>query len=215
MNLPIDMRNEAALKPLPDYLSRYEHARLVGTLMQKENIPDVERALAAKIIESYSRENISQITAVAVLNGAKLFYDRLVAMLRQELQIIEESVRVVSYPTQDIGKRNINDRYLVILEHLIKGPASVREKHVLVVDDVLVTGATLELVLEEFNRHKPLSIKTAVLVQRGVNKGTVVKVKPDYAGIRAPNRIIIGHGTGNDDIDRNYPDLLVREQRMY
>lgn len=100
-----------------------------------------------------------------------------------------------------------------MLEPLKRGSSAIKGEHVLVVDDILISGLTLNLLLDaELTCRNPASLKTTVFVKR---ETTNCFVKPDYIGILAPDYVIVGYGTGKTEVDRNYPHLIVMDKKGY
>jgi len=83
----------------------------------------------------------------------------------------------------------------------------VRGKDVLLVEDIVDTGWTLDHVLRELRRKKPASLRLAALLQKPSR--TRVEVPIDYLGFTIPDRFVVGYGLDFDGRYRNLRHLAV------
>jgi hypoxanthine phosphoribosyltransferase len=78
---------------------------------------------------------------------------------------------------------------------------SLRNRHVIVVDDILDTGRTLRFILGTLREKKPASIRTCVLLDKPACRQ--VKIRADYVGFKIPNRFVVGYGLDKSGWYRN------------
>jgi hypoxanthine phosphoribosyltransferase len=83
----------------------------------------------------------------------------------------------------------------------------LRGRHVLVIDDILDTGATLDRLKAEFFAMQPASVRFGVLLRK-IGRQTVV-FEPDYVGFEIPDKFVIGYGLDYNDEYRNLPYIGV------
>ncbi len=81
----------------------------------------------------------------------------------------------------------------------------IRGEHILVVDDVLDEGITLETVVAACREDGALSVHSAVLVEKELDRS--VDVQADFVGIRLPNRYLYGCGLDYKGYFRNAPGI--------
>lgn len=82
----------------------------------------------------------------------------------------------------------------------------LRGKDVLIVDDILDEGYTLEAIIQFVRGQGPASVRTAVLVQKEHNRG--VRPPVEYVGLRVPDRYVFGYGMDFKGYWRNAPGIF-------
>ena len=83
----------------------------------------------------------------------------------------------------------------------------VAGKHVLLVEDIVDTGWTLDHVMRELRRKRPASLRLAALLHKP--ERTRVEVPIDYLGFSIPDRFVVGYGLDFDGRFRNLRHLAV------
>lgn len=84
----------------------------------------------------------------------------------------------------------------------------IADKHVLIVEDIIDTGQTLEYLLETLEARRPASLKTCVFVKK---KRHQADVPIDYLGLEIPDVWVVGYGLDYDDHYRTLPYIGVVE----
>ena len=87
------------------------------------------------------------------------------------------------------------------LDWVHRPSAAVRGQHVLVVDDILDEGVTLDRVLRACLEDGALSVHSAVLVEK--ERARAVAIQADFVGVRVPDRYLIGYGLDYHNYFRN------------
>lgn len=124
-----------------------------------------------------------------------IFVADLVRQLPLKLSL--ELVGVSSYPGKSVESKGVS----------IQGelPQCLRGAHVLVVDDILDSGHTLDVVTKLIMKQEPASLRTCVLLRKpGKAK---VAFTPDYVGFDIPDEFVVGYGLDYDGYYRNYPEI--------
>src|SRR3981081_275675 len=85
--------------------------------------------------------------------------------------------------------------------------SSIEGKTVIVVEDILDTGMTLQYLLRVFEQRKPRRIRVAVLLDKP--KRRIAKVRADYVGFTIPNEFVVGYGLDYAERYRNLSDVGV------
>jgi hypoxanthine phosphoribosyltransferase len=86
----------------------------------------------------------------------------------------------------------------------------IRDRHVLLIDDIFDTGKTLVEVTARLHRLAPKSIRTAVFLRK---EGTSeVSQRPDYSVFDIPKAFVVGYGLDYKDLYRNLPYVGVMEE---
>jgi hypoxanthine phosphoribosyltransferase len=82
---------------------------------------------------------------------------------------------------------------------------SLRDRHLLVIDDILDEGYTLEAILAYCEAQQPASLRTAVLARKTHDRG--VRPPLDYVGLQVPDRYVFGCGMDYRGYWRNLPAI--------
>ena len=171
-----------------------------------ESVLITEAQIAARIAE-LSREierdfGGRELVVVAVLNGTVMFLADLIRHLDLPLRL--DFVGVSSY---GVGTQSGE---LVFTKEL---RLDVQGRDVLLVDDILDTGKTLERVIAKLRQLKPNEIKTCVLLEKAARREC--DVKADYIGFSIPNLFVVGYGLDYAERYRNLPFVGVLRPELY
>jgi hypoxanthine phosphoribosyltransferase len=150
--------------------------------------------LGEEISRDYGND---EILLVGVLKGAFLFFADLVRAISSPTLV--DFVRLASYGshTQSSG----------IVELRKDLEFSVHGRHVVIVDDILDSGCTLEFLRQRLLDRQPLSLKTCVLLDK--KQGRKVPVEADYVGISMESGFVVGYGLDYRENFRGLPDLYL------
>jgi len=131
---------------------------------------------------------------IGVLNGAFMVMSDLVKKYRGMCEV--SFVKMASYEgTQTTHQVN----ELIGLNHDLKG------RTVIIVEDIVDTGNTIEVLKEMMKQHEVKHLKIATLFFKP--EAYTKEIKLDYVGIRIPNKFIVGYGLDYDGLGRNLPDV--------
>lgn len=131
---------------------------------------------------------------IAILNGSFVFASDLFRSLTIEAEI--SFIKLASYKgTSSTG----NVITAIGMEE------SVRDRHVIILEDIIDTGKTLHAFLPEIMDRGPASLKIATFL----SKPDALKhpIKADYVGFEIPNKFVLGYGLDYDGLGRNLPEL--------
>ena len=138
------------------------------------------------------------IVAICVLKGSILFTADLIRAIGGDVRI--EFLGVSSYRgTESTGQ--------VRITHDLK--TSIKGQHVLVVEDIVDTGLTLEYLLKALQVREPRSLKVASLLDKPSRRQG--DVTADYIGFVIEDRFVVGYGLDLDERYRNLPFVGVYE----
>jgi len=131
---------------------------------------------------------------LGILNGAFLFAADLFKQIRIDCQI--SFLKLASYQgTSTSGN----------VKRLIGINEDIQNKTVVVLEDIVDTGITLENIIKQLKGYEPKQIKLATLLFK---PDAFKKDYPlDYVGITIPNEFIVGYGLDYDGYGRNYKDI--------
>ncbi|UCE88006.1 MAG: hypoxanthine phosphoribosyltransferase [Deltaproteobacteria bacterium] len=165
-------------------------------------IPEAEvrsrvEALARQISEDYAA--VDELLLVGVLKGAFIFLADLSRCLT-----IPRSIDFIAVSSYAHSSRTSGAVRLVMdLRTPIEG------RHVLVVEDILETGYTLEYLVDVLAARKPASLKTCVLVRK--QRRQKVQATVDYLGFEIPDVWVVGYGLDYAERNRTLPYIGVIE----
>lgn len=167
---------------------------MVEVLISAEQIQERVDALGRQLVQDYSGR---PLTIVGVLTGSLMFLADL--MRRIDLPLRIALIQASSYrgATTTAGELHVQSDLL----------PDLRGRHVLVIDDILDTGATLHRLKAEFFDMQPASVRFGVLLRK-IGRQTV-PFEPDYVGFEIPDKFVIGYGLDYNDEFRNLPYIGV------
>ena len=90
---------------------------------------------------------------------------------------------------------------------------NIRDKHVLLVEDIIDSGLTIASVLELLETRQPKSLKVCALLDKAERREAVVPIH--YRGFNIPNKYVFGFGLDIDDYYRNLPFIGVVDLKKY
>ncbi len=164
-------------------------------LFSEQQIADRIRDLGAQITRDYAGK---ELVLVSVLKGSCVFLADLMRSI--DLQLTIDFMSVSSYKNEMQSSGDVE-----ILKDLSN---SIREKDVLVVEDIIDTGLTLTRLLEILGSRGANSIKLASFLDKPeprINK----ELKIDYTGFVVPNKFVVGYGLDAAGRYRNLPFIAV------
>lgn len=132
---------------------------------------------------------------VCVLNGAFMF----AADLFKRIEIPEVEITFVKMASYHGIHSSGTIRQLIGLSEAIEG------RTVVVIEDIVDSGNTIEEILAQLAILKPREVKIATLLSKP--EAMVKKVKLDYVGLEIPNDFIVGYGLDYDGQGRNLIDI--------
>lgn len=165
------------------------------TLLAEHELQTGVRRLAGDIRRHYGKE---PLTVVAVMTGSIVLLADLIRLLDMPLR-----VGVIGASSYRGGK--ISGALSVDTQMLI----DIRDRDVLLVDDIFDTGRTLEALIERVRELGARSVRTAVLLHK--QRPTDVTVRPDFVAFEIPDEFVVGYGLDYQDHYRNLPFLGVLE----
>lgn len=170
--------------------------RINRVLLNHEQIRDVVDRLAEEIRRDYKQKTP---VLVGILKGSFVFMADLIRALDIPLEV--DFVILSSY-----GSGTESSGQIKVIHGL---ESSIEGKDVLIVEDIIDSGLTLSLFLEELRRRKPASLRLCVLVDKVARRKLNVPI--DYIGVQVQDEFVVGYGIDYDEQYRYLPDLYVVE----
>ena len=143
-----------------------------------------------------------ELIIVGLLNGSFVF----VADLIRELCRYSKSLFIDFMDVSSYGSSTEPSGKIVLGKEIT---TSVKDRHMMIVDDILDTGRTMKFVRDHFKAMNPASIKICVFLDKPERRA--VDVKADYVGFKVENRFIVGYGLDYDSRYRELPYLATVE----
>jgi hypoxanthine phosphoribosyltransferase len=167
-------------------------------LLRDEQIQARMKALAQQIADDYAGKSI---TIIAVLSGGMLVAADLIRYLWQldfeDTQL--DTIKISSYGQAVVTSgqpKLVRDIHLDITGH-----------HVLVVEDLVDTGLTLNLLMEHLRGKQPASVETLCFLSKPAEiREVAVSVK--YLGFEIPNVWVEGYGIDTAETGRGNPNIM-------
>jgi len=161
-------------------------------ILSAERISERLTTLALEINQFYRGR---EILLVSILDGAIIFTADLLRLLTIPTQL--DCLRISSY-----GSSTSPESAPQITGSL---KSDLRGKHVLLVDDILDTGNTLQRASDEIKFHNPDSLKTCVFLDKAERR--INHFEADWVGFSIPNEFVVGYGLDYDGRFRELPYL--------
>src|SRR6267143_661143 len=174
--------------------SKGKKADSVRTLISREAIQRRVAEMAAEIRRDFPTEFLH---LVGVLKGSVFFLTDLARQISGDISL--DFIAVSSY-----GNRTETSGEVKLTRDL---DSSIEGKTVIVVEDILDTGMTLQYLLRVFEQRKPRRIRVAVLLDKPERR--LAKVRADYVGFTIPNEFVVGYGLDYAERYRNLADAGV------
>jgi hypoxanthine phosphoribosyltransferase len=147
--------------------------------------------LAKQINEAYADK---KPLFIAILNGSFMFASDLFKELTIEAEIC--FIKLASYKgTKSTG----NVITSIGLDEPLKG------RHVIIIEDIVDTGKTLNEFLPQLINQQPASLKVAALLHKP--EALVHPLTTDYLGFNVPNKFLLGYGLDYDGLGRNLKEI--------
>ncbi|KAJ3209933.1 hypoxanthine phosphoribosyltransferase 1 [Entophlyctis luteolus] len=164
-----------------------------------------------KIAQDIAKDYQGPIVACCVLKGASVFYADLMNALRKtrtsdgaSVQFSYEFARVKSYHnTESTGQVHIS-----LSEEELQ---AYRNKHLLIVEDIIDTGITMVALLDRLKKYEPASVKVVSMLVKNTKKSN--GYEPDYWGFRIPNKFVIGYGLDYNEVFREMEHICIISER--
>lgn len=165
-------------------------------LIAKAEINKRVEELADVISRDYGGK---ELIIIGILKGAFIFMADLIRNLRIPCMI--DFVRLASYGTGTISSGNI------MITKDMETP--IKNKHVLIVEDIVDTGLTLSFLVDKLREREPRSLKVCVFLDKKERRK--IPFDADYIGFDIPDHFVVGYGLDFNEMYRFLPDVYIIE----
>lgn len=168
----------------------------IRVMLSAEQIQARCEELGAQITKDYAGK---QVHLIAVLKGSYPFLADLARCIDLEVSI--DFLGLSSYGSSE------QTSGVVRMTSDLSIP--IKDRHVLIVEDIIDTGLTMRYLLDNLSTRKPASVAITSLLYKEGNLQTEVSI--DYIGFTIPNEFVIGYGLDYREFYRNLPYIGVVE----
>ena len=169
--------------------------------MSQEQIAAKVRELGQRISSEYAGR---AVTLVSVLKGSLPFMADLMRAIELPLRI--DLMEVSSYG----GSSTESSGLVCILKDL---SASIEGEDVLIVEDIIDTGLTLNYLIRYLRGKNPKSLRICTLLDKPARR--LVEIPVDYIGFEIPDQFVVGYGLDYGEVYRNLRFVGVLKPEVY
>ncbi len=161
--------------------------------------PEAISARVAELARSVCRDvEGGELVVLAVLKGAVPFAADFIRHVT--VPVVLDFVRARSYSGgQSSGS----------VEFLLEPTVELRERRVLILEDILDTGITAKAIVDRVRAAGPVDLKLCTLLNKDGRRK--VKIEADYVGFEVDNRFVVGYGMDYEENFRELPGIHVLE----
>jgi hypoxanthine phosphoribosyltransferase len=162
------------------------------SVLSREQIASIVKSLAERISKDYSR---GDVVLVCILKGAFMFLSDLVRSLEIPVQI--DFVRLASYGAE------MKSTGMIEITKDVEIP--IEGKDVLIVEDIIDSGRTLQFLKERLSLANPRSVKVCALLDKKARRE--VEIDADYVGKEIEDVFVVGYGIDFNEAYRHLPEI--------
>ncbi|MFP4698332.1 MAG: hypoxanthine phosphoribosyltransferase [Eubacteriales bacterium] len=163
----------------------------IKTLITVEEIKERIRKIAKEITKEYKGTTLHLI---CVLKGGVIFMCELAKEIK-DVPVTLDFMAISSY-----GSGKVSSGIVKIVKDLDE---PIEDKNLLIVEDIIDSGRTLNYLIQMLKERKPKSMKVCTLLDKPERR--VVEVNVDYVGFEIPDKYVVGYGLDFDQKYRNLP----------
>jgi hypoxanthine phosphoribosyltransferase len=162
------------------------------------------KQLAEQITADHTAPNLegAEISIVPIMTGAMIFASDLIRQIPIAMKI--GLMMVSSYPGKSLQSRGA--------QMLAQQVGDIAGRHVLVLDDILDSGGTIQMVVPALRDLGAASVKSCVLLRKDRPQARATQV--DYVGFEIPDKFVVGYGLDYNDYYRNLPDIVTLKEQI-
>lgn len=170
-------------------------------LIDEESLKKRIKQLANQLNETY--EDTENLILVGILKGSIMFMAELAKNIKVNTSL--EFMDVSSYADSTESSGNVK-----IMKDL---DTDIHGKDVLIVEDIIDTGRTLDALKKSLEKRGAKSVKIITLLDKPERR--VIDIKPDWTGFKIPNEFVVGYGLDYRQLYRNLPFIGVLKRSVY
>lgn len=164
-------------------------------LIEPEKLQERIAELGRQIDADYAGK---ELVLVCILKGGVLFLTDLMRAVH-----IPHAIDFMAVSSYGVGARESTGVVRIIMDL----ERDIRDKHVLIVEDIIDSGRTLSYICAGLQSRQPASLKICTLLNKYERRE--IDVALDYVGFDIPNEYVFGYGLDVDELYRNLPFIGV------
>ncbi len=176
-------------------------ADIETVLIDETTLQDRIGAMAAQIETDYADKG--DLLLICVLKGAFMFLSDISRALKRAHSI--DFMGISSY-----GKGTTSMGAVQIIMDL---KAPIENRHVLIVEDIIDSGRTLDYMRRNLLSRSPASLRICTLLNKPARRE--INVDVDYVGFDIPDEFVVGYGLDFDELYRNLPFIAVLKPEVF
>ena len=177
------------------------HPDVETVLFSEEDIAAMVKRMGEEISRDYAARDL---VLIAVLRGAVVFMGDLMRAI--DCPVAIDFMAVSSY-----GDGAKSSGIVRIIKDL---DIDIKDRDVLIVEDILDSGLTLKYLMKNLASRKPASLEVATFLWKDV-EGKQAAVNPKYVGTHCPDAFVVGYGLDYAERYRNLPYVGVLKPEVY
>ena len=159
--------------------------------IKQDEIAEIVSQLAKEIERDYAGK---ELVMIGVLKGSLPFMADLCRSIKLNQEVDFVQLASYSHESNESGVRIVKDIGVAI-----------GGKHVLVIEEIIDEGKTLNFLRNRLLASGPASLKIVTLLDKPARRA--INIKPDYTGRTIEDRFVVGYGMDDGELGRNYPDI--------
>ncbi len=183
-----------------DLSASYARDAIRTVLLDAEQIQAKLREIGGAISRDY--DGLEPLLVAVLRGGAMVMADLLRAIT---IPVVVDFIAISSYGPASRATGAV--RFLKDIEIPVEG------RHVILVEDMLDTGLTLNYILRVLRSRRPASLEVAALFDKPARR--LANIRPRYRGFELPDEFVVGYGLDLDERYRNLPFLCVLKPEFY
>ncbi len=183
-----------------DLSASYARDAIRTVLLDAEQIQSKLREIGGAISRDY--DGLEPLLVAVLRGGAMVMADLLRAIT---IPVVVDFIAISSYGPASRASGAV--RFLKDIEIPVEG------RHVILVEDMLDTGLTLNYILRVLRSRRPASLEVAALFDKPARR--LANIRPRYRGFELPDEFVVGYGLDLDERYRNLPFLCVLKPEFY
>ena len=176
---------------------------LAEILVDEKTLQNRVAELGAEISRDYA-DSDGSLLLICILRGGVPF---LVDLMRRIT--VPHMLDFMAISSYGVGARESSGNVRLTMDL----QTNIRDKHVLLVEDIIDSGHTIASVLELLETRQPKSLKVCSLLDKEERREAIVPVH--YRGFSIPNKFVFGYGLDLDEYHRNLPFIGVVDLNKY
>jgi hypoxanthine phosphoribosyltransferase len=170
-------------------------------LIDEETLQKRIKELGAEISKDYQGKDL---LLVCILRGGILFLTDLIRQIS-----VPHTIDFMAVSSYGVGSRHSTGQARISLDLI----TNIHERDVLLIEDIVDSGYTIQAVVELLASRKPKSLKVCTLLDKAERREVTVPI--DYRGFVIPDKFIFGYGLDLDEYYRNLPFIATLAEGRY